>query len=562
MKTVHLTSLALLALLLSTFACKNDNSKSKALEELSNLELLRGDLILCSGKEFGDISFALSCDYSVREAFDLAVSLLHSFEYREAEKAFVNVIDADPECAMAYWGVAMSIYHELWTAPKEGDLEKGAKLIEIAQTLKMEDRERAYLDAIATYYQDWQTVEHKIRAGNYEKAMEALYKSDTTDIEATVFYSLALNSTADPKDESLTNQRKAGAILEELFKERPNHPGIAHYIIHNYDNPPLAHKALETARRYADIAPSSAHAQHMPSHIFTRLGLWDESISSNINSASSAVCYVEEAGMNGHWFQEIHAIDYLVYAYLQKGDNVKAKAQYDYLKTMNVVNPEGAFAVAYPFAAIPARMTLENKDWQGATAIEVHDSNLDFTKFPWQEAIVHYARALGGCRSGNLELAESAITKLQELHDRLNEDAANSYFAGQVMIQKRTCDAWLALANGDQELALATMKEASEMESSTNKHPVTPCEVMPAAELLGDMLMILDQPEEALAAYIENLKMRPNRLNSLYGAAVAAKALGKMGESKSYFEQLAALGEGNSEQRPELSEAQTYLAEI
>ncbi|MDX1685669.1 MAG: hypothetical protein R3275_10560 [Saprospiraceae bacterium] len=560
MKTSISYSILLLTFLLTGFACQNE--KPKAIDELSNLELLRGDLILCSGTEFGDISFALSCDYSVREAFDLAVSLLHSFEYREAEKAFVNVIDADPECAMAYWGVAMSIYHELWTAPKESDLKKGARLIEIARTLEMDERESAYLEAIATYYEDWQTLDHKTRAKKYEKAMEALYKSDSSDVEATVFYSLALNSTADPKDETLSNQRKAGAILEELFKERPNHPGIAHYIIHNYDNPPLAHKALETARRYADIAPSSAHAQHMPSHIFTRLGLWDESISSNINSANSAVCYVEEAGMEGHWFQEIHAIDYLVYAYLQKGDNVRAQAQYEYLKSMTNVNPEGLFAVAYPFAAIPARLALENKDWQGATAVEVHKSNLDFEKFPWQEAIVHYARALGGCRSGDLELAKSEIQVLNDLHDRLEEKEGNEYFANQVLIQIRTCEAWLALGNGDQELALETMKEAAQMESSTNKHPVTPCEVLPAAELLGDMLMILDKPEEALAAYQENLRMRPNRLNSLYGAALASKEMGKTEETKMYFEQLAELGEGNAQQRQELKEAEAYIVQI
>ena len=386
-------------------------------------------------------------------------------------------------------------------------------------------------------------------------------KSDTTDVEATVFYALALNSTADPKDESLTNQRKAGAILEGLFQDQPNHPGIAHYIIHNYDNPPLAHKALETARRYADIAPASAHAQHMPSHIFTRLGLWSESVSSNINSASSAVCYTEEAGMEGHWFQEVHAIDYLVYAYLQMGDNKKAQEQYDYLKTMKDVISEGLFAVAYPFAAVPARIALENRDWKAAADIHVHESNVSFEDFPWQQAIVHYSRALGGCRSGDLDLAQAEIDNMQQLHDKLAESKSD-YFANQVLIQIKTCEAWMALGNGEQELALSTMREAADLESGTNKHPVTPCEVLPAAELLGDMLMILDKPAEALIAYEENLGMRPNRFNGLLGAAQAAQSSGDNDKADKYYRALVALGEGNEDQRSEIKVAGAQLTQI
>jgi tetratricopeptide (TPR) repeat protein len=376
-----------------------------------------------------------------------------------------------------------------------------------------------------------------------------------------VFYALALNSTADPNDASLTNQIKAGGILEELFKEQPNHPGIAHYIIHNYDNPTLANKALITARRYAEIAPASAHAQHMPSHIFTRLGLWNESISSNINSASSAVCYVEAAGMDGHWFQEVHAIDYLVYAYLQQGDNNSAKEQYEYLKTMTNVNPEGLFAIAYPFTAIPARITLENKNWTDATKIEVHESNVDFAEFPWQQAIVHFARSLGGSRSGDLTLAENEIEKLKVLHDQLSKEE-NTYFANQVMIQVKSSEAWLEFGKGNKEVALDVMKEATAMENSTNKHPVTPCEVLPASELLGDMYLAMDNPEEALIAYEENLEMRPNRFNSLYGAAIAAKQVGDDNKARDYFEKLMALGKDMGDQRSELIEAKEYIASI
>ena len=535
--------------------------KQTLLPQLSELDLLRGELILCSGKEFGEVSFSMSCDKDVREMFDLAISLLHSFEYREAEKAFVRVIDADPECAMAYWGVAMSIYHELWTPPNEADLKKGSRLVEIASGLKMSSREKQYLDAIAAYYQDWENTDHKTRAKEYEKKMEALYKTDTSDVEALVFYALALNSTADPADQSLSNQRKAGAMLEELFKDQPNHPGIAHYIIHNYDNPTLAHKALETARRYADIAPASAHAQHMPSHIFTRLGLWEESISSNLNSASSATCYAEYVDMKGNWFQEIHAIDYLVYAYLQLGDNAKANEQYEYLRSMREVNKEGLFAIAYPFAAIPARITLENKNWEKAANINIHETNVDFNKFPWQKAIIHYARSLGASRTGDIAKAQEEHGQLKSIHDKL-VDKGDEYFATQVLIQMKASEAWIEMGKGNHESAITLMAEASDLESKSNKHPVTPCEVLPAAELLGDMYAALGQHQNAVDAYIENLKMRPNRLNSLYGAALASEAIGDTQQATEYYRKLANLGKGNIDQRQELLEAEKHLAQL
>lgn len=281
-------------------ACQN--TKPKPIPDLSSLDLLRGDIILCSGKKFGEVSFSVGCNTSVRETFDLALSLLHSFEYAEAEKAFVKVIDGDSDCAMAYWGIAMSKYHALWFAPSSKDLERGRVLVKIGEGHAKSERERVYLDAIAAFYDDYEIFDHETRASRYEKKMEALYQTYDRDTEAAVFYALALNSTADPTDESFTNQRKAGEILESLAVAQPNHPGIAHYIIHNYDNPVLAHKALATARRYADIAPASSHAQHMPSHIFTRLGLWEESIQSNLNSAASAQCYGESAQLKGYLF--------------------------------------------------------------------------------------------------------------------------------------------------------------------------------------------------------------------------------------------------------------------
>lgn len=540
--------------------CRNE--KPKPSPELLNIDLLRGDIIMCSGKQFGEVSFSLSCKYSVRETFDLAVSLLHSFEYDEAEKAFVKIIDADPNCAMAYWGVAMSIYHTLWAAPKEEDLEKGSKILKIAASIPKTTREQEYLEAIGAYYKDWNKTSHQSRALKFEKKMEEIYKKYEDDSEAAILYALALNSTADPSDKNYTNQRRAGSILESIFPDQPNHPGIAHYIIHNYDNPVLAEKALVTARKYADIAPSSAHAQHMPSHIFTRLGLWDESIQSNLNSASSAICYAEESGMEGHWSKEIHALAYLVYAYLQQGDNVKANEQYEYLKTMNIVSPNWDHrAAAYPFAAIPSRIALENKQWAKAATLTLHSSNINWEQFAWQKAILHFARALGASHIGNIQLAEKEIASLQSLHQELlNKD--DQYKANQVMIQILAAQAWLHFANGDNVEAVTQMQKAANMEDNTAKHPVTPCEVLPAWELLGDLLLAMNKPTEALEAYQLDLKSHPNRFNGIYGAAIAAKNSGDLKNAIFYFEKLLEISKGLDSNRHEVEEAKAFLKKI
>ena len=357
-----LISLVICILLISVTSCKKD--KQKLSSALNSIDLKRGDLLLCSSEAFGDISFSLSCNYETRETFELGLALLHSFEYAEAEKTFVKVIDQDPECAMAYWGVSMSIFQSLWMQSDLSYLEKGKKLLAIARTLDMDDRERDYLEAISVFYENWDTTDKMTRKRLYENKMEELYIKHKDDTEAAVFYALAIRAAADPSDKEYIRQRKSGEILEGLFKENQNHPGIAHYIIHNYDYPELASKALNTARRYAQIAPASAHAQHMPSHIFTRLGLWNESIDTNINSASSAVCYAESVNPEANWTQEIHANDYLVYAYLQLGDNKSAQEEIDNMKEVKEIFPKNHFASSYALIAMPVRMALENKDWE------------------------------------------------------------------------------------------------------------------------------------------------------------------------------------------------------
>ena len=536
-------------------------SKKSPPPELVDIDLLRGEIALCGDPDFGELSFSLSCALSSRETFDLAISLLHSFEYAEAEKAFVKVIDADPECAMAYWGVAMSLYHSLWAPPGPKELEKGYKLLQIAETLPKSKRAAAYLDAMNAFYYNWETVSHDTRQELYEKKMESIYLGQKDDSEAAIFYALALRASAEPTDRTYSKQREAGQLLESLFKDQPNHPGIAHYIIHTYDYPEIAVLGLSTARRYAEIAPASAHAQHMPSHIFTRLGLWDESINTNINSASSAICYAEGSGSEGNWVQEIHAIDYLVYAYLQLGDNAKANEQNDYLKSMKKIFPLNDFAAAYAATAIPARIALENKQWEVSAKLERPNIEFDWKPFPWEQSILHFARAIGSARSCDIESAERELEIIQALHQDLLavNSAIASYQADQVNVEVKTTQAWIALAKGNSEEAIELMKIAADLESKTTKHPVTPGEVLPANQLLGDMYMELNDPSNAIRAYESDLARHPNRFNSIYGVAYASKELGDRKKASNYFEQLVQLVGTTFSDRVELHEAKEYL---
>lgn len=534
------------------------NQSYKSNSELASIDLLRGEIALCGNPEFGELSFSLACQVSSRETFDLAISLLHSFEYAEAEKAFVKVIDADPECSMAYWGVAMSMYHSLWAPPSSKELEKGSKLLEIAESLPKSERAAAYLDAIGAFYKDWAITDYATRSLLYEKKMEAIYNSKKDDTEAAIFYALAVTASADPTDKTYKSQRKSGKILEELFVAQPNHPGIAHYIIHTYDYPEVAELALATARRYAEIAPASAHAQHMPSHIFTRLGLWEESINTNINSASSAVCYSEGVAAEGHWSQEIHAMDYLVYAYLQLGNNEKVKEQNDYLKSMKKVFPPNHFAVAYTANAIPARIALENRQWTEAANLQKPKLEFDWEAFPWEQSILHFARAIGSARSSDIASAEKELSIIKSLHAQLTE-MGDEYKTNQVLIEIKTTQAWIQFAKGNHEEAISLMTMATDMEDNTSKHPVTPGEVLPARELLGDMFLEMNKPMDALEAYELELIGRPGRFNGIYGAASAAKQLGNHEKATLYFNMLLRLTENSNSDRPEIEEAKEFI---
>ena len=549
-----------LAYILVLASCSG-KAKAPAKEEINAINLKRGDIVLCGSpdKQFGSVDFKTSCSEKVQQDFDLAVALLHSFEYTEAEKMFARVIDKDPGCAMAYWGVAMSNYHPLWAPPTKPELEKGAKAVAVAQSIKGKSAwEADYIGAIAEFYKDWNTADHKTRSGRFEKAMEGLFAKYPSNTEAAIFYSLALNSAADPSDKTYSKQKKAASILNNLYEAQPNHPGIVHYIIHTYDSPELAELGLAAARKYASVAPSSAHALHMPSHIFTRLGLWEEGIQSNLASVASAKCYAETNGINGHWDEEIHGLDYLVYGYLQKGDNENAEKQLDYVQQMKAVQPVN-FKVAYAFASIPARYALENKSWQDAANLKPHQAIVSWDKHPWEKAIIHFARTLGSVHTGNLPAARSELEELGRLHKKLVE-LKDSYKANQVDIQLKAAEAWIRFGEGKHTEAIKLMEQSAEMEDKTEKHPVTPGKVVPARELLEDLLLAMNKPADALVAYEADLKKHPNRFNGLYGAAMAAEKSNASDKASAYYKRLTEVTGRTPSNRPELEKAKSYLA--
>lgn len=530
---------------------------------IASLDLKRGDIVSCGpqdGEMFGTVSFTASVPDSLKKDFNIAVALLHSFEYDESEKMFSKIIDRAPDCAMAYWGVAMCNFHPLWFPPTLSELKKGSNAVEIARSIKDKTkRESEYIDAIGKFYEHADRLDHKNRVLNFENAVQKIYNDYPGDTEATIFYALALDAAADPTDKSYTNQRKAFALLQPIFERQPLHPGVAHYIIHNCDYPGLAELALPAARKYAAIAPASSHAQHMPSHIFTRLGLWDDCIQSNLASVSSARCYVEKAKIKGHWDDELHAIDYLVYAYLQKGQDEGAQQQVDYLETITEVYPVNSKS-AYAFAAIRARNLLERKMWKQAAALSLYPANFPWQQFPWQEAIIHFAKLMGTVNTNNLTEARTELETLKLLYDKLTKQADKKSEAAQVAIQISTSEAWIEFKQGNHEKGLDLMKAAANMEDAMEKHPVTPGEVAPARELLGEMLLDMNKPEEALYAFQMDLKNRPNRFNALYNAGLASERAGNKAQATEYFKKLLDISDVKNCRRVQLQEARAFVS--
>ena len=501
----------------------------------------------------GKVNFPVSCEPAVQSQFSSAVAMLHSFWFEKASETFAAVGEKDPTCGMAYWGIAMTHWHQIWEAPGPADLKAGKAALERADTAGAKtQRERDYIAAIETYYRDSDRLDHRTRARAYETAMDHLQARYPEDHEAAIFYALALLATAPPEDKTYVNQKKAGAILEPLFAEQPEHPGIAHYIIHAYDYPPLADRALDAARRYAKIAPDSPHALHMPSHIFTRLGLWQESIDSNLVSAASAA-------RNNAPGNELHAKDYLIYAYLQ-GDQDRAANRA--LQSPPAGRPEDPQYMNWLYAtgASPARYAVERHQWAEAAALPVPPQTFPQERYSWTEANLHFARALGASRLGDVEAARKDLQQLVSIRDVLVQEN-NKYWADQVGIQSEITVAWVTLAEGKRSEALQQMHAAADHEDRTDKHNVTPGVILPARELLGDMLLELKQPREALTEYEATLRTAPNRFNALSGAARAARLAGENEKAKTYYAKLLANCEHADGDRRELQEARNLLAQ-
>ena len=503
--------------------------------------------------KLGKVNFPVSCDPAVRPQFSSAVAMLHSFWYEKASDTFARVAEKDPGCGMAYWGIAMTYYHPIWEAPGPADLKAGVAAVEKARSAGAKtQRERDYIGAIETFYVDSDKVDHRSRALAYEKAMEQLQTHYNDDREAAVFYALALLATAPPTDKTYVNQRKAGSILEPIFVEQPEHPGVAHYIIHAYDYPPLADRALAAARRYARIAPDSPHALHMPSHIFTRLGLWDESIKSNLASAASA----ERNNAPGN---ELHAKDYLIYAYLQEGRDAEARNALKAVLRGRADDPQ-YMNWLYATSTSPARYAVERHRWSEAAALPVPANTFPRQRYAWTEANLHFARALGASHTGDLEAAQKDLQDLAAIEALLTQEN-NNYWADQVNIQRESAAAWITLAEGKPEDALQQMRSAADHEDRTDKHNVTPGVILPARELLGEMLLALKQPAKATIEFETTLRTAPNRFNAMSGAARAAKLSGDSEKAKSYYTKLLTICSQTDGDRPELQDARALLSQ-
>src|SRR5713101_1531669 len=503
-------------------------------------------------EKLGKVNFSISSDAAVQQQFNRAVAMLHSFWYEKAEQEFAALAKKDPSCAMAYWGIAMTLYHPIWEAPGTAALKEGSEAVAKAKSAAPKtQRERDYIAALETFYKDSDKLDHRTRALAYEKAMEQLQARYPDDREAAIFYALAVRGNAPPSDKTYANQKKAGAILEKAFAEQPEHPGLAHYIIHCYDYPTLADRALDAARRYAKIAPDSPHALHMPSHIFTRLGYWQESIESNLASAAAA----QKDSAPG---DQLHAMDYLVYAYLQGAQDVEAKKVFEAVPPPRQSDPV-YFAGLYAIASMPARYAVERHRWTEAAALTVPPDLFPGGRYAWTEASIHFARALGASRVGGTEAVRKSLQQLTSLRDTLVQ-ANEKYWAEQLDIQRETVTAWLTWAEGKKEEALRQMRSAADHEDATDKHSVTPGVILPARELLGDMLLESKQPTQALVAFEATLRTAPNRFNALSGAGRAAQLSGNREKAKSYYARLLAICEHADGDRPELQDARTYLA--
>jgi hypothetical protein len=512
-----------------------------------------------AGEKLGTVHFATSCNSSAQKQFDRGVALLHSFQFSRAIDGFNSTLKADSSCAIAYWGIALSQWSNPFAAglKSASQMQDGRQAAERGQEIGAKtDRERAYLTAVSKLYADFEKTPQQARLLAYRDAMAAVAAQYPQDHEAAIFYALALAASEEPTDKSYASRLKAGAILEALFAQEPEHPGLAHYIIHTYDVPPLAGRALAAAQRYSAIAPDAPHALHMPSHTFTRVGYWQDSIDSNVAAAAAA-------RREGQTAEELHALDYQAYAYLQTAQDDAVGRLVESLPEIasrfdpkKVISGAASPATAYfALAAIPARYALERRDWKAAAKLEVRE-----TAFPYTEAMTYFARGLAAAHLGDTARARASIEALAEIQERLTK-SKEGYWAEQVEIQRHGVSAWTALAEGRSDEALREMKSAAEMEDGTEKSAVTPGPLATSRELLGEMLLQMKQPGAALEQFEAALQREPKRFRALYGAAGAAQANGDPDASRRYFRELLTVCErADKPGRKELVEVELSLA--
>jgi hypothetical protein len=469
--------------------------------------------------------FENSCTTDVQSQLTEGFTLLHCFEYPETTRIFDAIIDQDPNCAIAYWGAAMSVWHPLWAPPSESDLARGAALLKQTDGLEMTPREAAFIDALKAFFASTDTTSHRQRATAFEAKMSQVHADHLGDPEGTLFYALALLASADPRDKSYAHQYKAAALLNWVYASQPRHPGVLHYLIHSYDFPGLAHLALPAAETYADAAPNSTHAQHMPSHIFTRLGLWERSLASNHDSTRSAADYTKQAHLPGHYDEGLHSMDYMMYAMLQTARDDDARALLATLAKIGKTDTEN-FKVAYTYAAAPARYALERRAWTEASELQLLRPDFAWNDFGWAKSIHHFARGIGAARGERLTRARKELAAIERLRDALPSTTL-PYWREEVQVHVDAVRSWIVLAEGNEKEALQLASTAADREDAFDKHPVTPGEVLPARELYADMLLETGRYHHALKQYRLVLAGSPNRLNSLLGAADAAGGMGE-----------------------------------
>jgi Tfp pilus assembly protein PilF len=499
------------------------------------------------GETLGKVKFANSCAKNVQAKLTRGVALLHSFWYTEGEKTFREVLAADPSCAIAHWGIASLLMSNPIAgqgASPDGAKVAAAELDKARATKAKTQRERDYIEAVGAYYENFAGGTERERQVARAQAYEKLAAKYPKDDEAQIFYALYLAATQTLADKSYAPALKAAGILEGQFKKQPGHPGVAHYLIHSYDYPPIAAKGVSAARRYAKIAPSAPHALHMPSHVFTRVGYWSDAASTNARSWSAAM-------KSGDYDEALHAADYMAYAYLQMGRDGQARKVMENAKQVTKFN-QGRFVGHYALSAIPARIAVERGDWKAAAALEPRQ-----TKFAFTDAMVHFARALGAARSGKPEAAEPDVEALKKLHGQLTE-AKNAYWATEVEVNGLGAAAWQRFAQGKRDEALELMRQAADLEDKNDKHIVTPGRIAPARELLADMLLAAKRPAEALKQYEMSQSREPDRFRGLWGAANAAQQAGDPAKAKKYYARLVKIA-GNGDPRPELKAARGYL---